>query len=93
MGDRRVKVRETARALSISNKLVYSTLHQYLNLKQLSTSWVQLILLILKKSDRGKYSKDGYSGICRKSSSFRHCEYNMSTLLHALDQRTDETMS
>uniref|UniRef100_T1HXT9 Uncharacterized protein n=1 Tax=Rhodnius prolixus TaxID=13249 RepID=T1HXT9_RHOPR len=44
MDDRRVKVREIASAVGISNERVHNILHQHLDMTKLSARWVPRLL-------------------------------------------------
>lgn len=49
MDDRRVKMREIASAVVISNERVHNILHQHLDMKKLPARWVPRLLMIDQK--------------------------------------------
>lgn len=59
MDDRRVKVRDIASAVGISEKRVHNILHTHLNMKKLAARWVLLLLMLDSKRNRVKCCKDG----------------------------------
>uniref|UniRef100_T1H985 Diacylglycerol lipase-alpha n=1 Tax=Rhodnius prolixus TaxID=13249 RepID=T1H985_RHOPR len=59
MDDRRVKVREIASAVGISNERVHNILHQHLDMTKLSARWVPRLLTLDQKRNRVKCCKDG----------------------------------
>lgn len=59
MDDRRVKVREIASAVGISNERVHNILHQHLDMKKLSARWVPRLLTLNQKRNRVKCCMDG----------------------------------
>jgi len=52
MDDRRVKVREIASAVGISNERVHNILHKHLDMKKLSARWVPRLLTLDQKRNR-----------------------------------------
>ena len=54
MDDRRVKVREIASAVGISNERVHNILHQHLDMTKLFARWVPRLLMLDQKLNRVK---------------------------------------
>lgn len=59
MEDRRLKVREIAEAIGISNDRVHNILHNHLQMKKLSARWVPRLLTIDQKRNRVKCCESG----------------------------------
>lgn len=57
MGDRRLKVREIAEALSLSNGTVFKILHEHLEMHKSSARWVPRLLTPLQKQCRMEISE------------------------------------
>jgi len=71
MDDRRVKVREIASAVGISNERVHNILHQHLSMKKLSARWVPRLLTIDQKRNRVRCCKDSLQLLQRNSQDFK----------------------
>lgn len=70
LDDRRVKVREIAEIVAISNDTVIRILHDHLGMKKLSARWVPRLLTVDQKRIRVKISKQSLELFKRNSSEF-----------------------
>lgn len=68
--DRRVKVREIAKKVSISNERVFNILHEHLGMKKLSARWVPRLLTVDQKRNRVTISKKCLDKFKRNSNEF-----------------------
>ena len=68
--DRREKVREIAKKVSISNECVFNILHEHLGMKKLSARWVPRLLTVDQKRNRVTISKKCLDKFKRNSNEF-----------------------
>ncbi|XP_011165249.1 histone-lysine N-methyltransferase SETMAR-like [Solenopsis invicta] len=71
MDDRRVKVREIASAVGISNERVHNILHQHLDISKLSARCVPRLLTLDQKRNRVKCCKDGLQLFRKNTQNFK----------------------